>query len=272
MTDVTGVVKIGGAEGNRLEPLMAELAERTSGGEKWIVVHGASGIMDRLCSERGVEIRMITSPSGYRSRYVGDAERAIYEEAAMSYGALVKKTLEDYGARAEQIKPSDSGSVTAKRKDVLRESVNGRIRIVRGNYSGTVESVDVTKILEATNRGVVPILPPLGFDRESSLDINIDGDRLSASVSNAIRAGVLIILSNVPGLMKDVNAPESLISSGTPREWDALEHYAKGNMKRKLVACKEALEGGTPKVYLADGRSEAPIERALRGEATCLTR
>jgi acetylglutamate/LysW-gamma-L-alpha-aminoadipate kinase len=42
-------------------------------------------------------------------------------------------------------------------------------------------------------------------------------------------------------------------------------------MKRKLVACKEALEGGVPRVYLADGRLDAPIERALEGDATCLT-
>ncbi|GHV29317.1 uridylate kinase [Synergistales bacterium] len=271
MTEFIGVVKIGGAEGNRIEPLMSEIADRAAAGEKWVVVHGASGIMDRLCRERGVEIRMITSPSGYRSRFVGEAERAIFEEAAMTYGAAVKSALEKLGVRAEQMKPRASG-VKAKRKDVLRENVNGRMRVVRGNYSGTVTGVEGSAVIGALNGGIVPVLPPLGYDAESSLDINIDGDRLSASVSNAIRAGVLIILSNVPGLMKDVNSPESLISSGTLREWEALEHYAKGNMKRKLVACKEALEGGAPKVYLADGRSEAPIERALRGEATCLTR
>ncbi|NCC06371.1 MAG: uridylate kinase, partial [Clostridia bacterium] len=59
-----GVVKIGGAEGNELGSLMSELATRVAGGEKWVLVHGASGIMDRLCRERGVEIRMVTSPSG----------------------------------------------------------------------------------------------------------------------------------------------------------------------------------------------------------------
>ena len=79
-----GVVKIGGAVGNKLDTLAKELAERTAKKKKWVLVHGASGIMDKLCAERGIEVRMITSPSGYRSRYVGEKEREVFREAALS--------------------------------------------------------------------------------------------------------------------------------------------------------------------------------------------
>ena len=267
-----GVVKIGGAEGNNLEPLTLELARRASVGESWVLVHGASGIMDRLCRERGVAIRMITSPSGYRSRFVGEAERAVFEEAAMAYGARITRMLGKLNAASEQIDPAATGSVAAKRKDVLRESVNGRIRIVRGNYSGTVTKVDPRPIQDALAANVIPVLPPLGFDAEASLDINIDGDRLAAAVASVLGAGVMIVLSNVPGLMKDVENPGSLIREGRLADWERLDHYSKGNMKRKMVACKEALEGGVPKVCLVDGRVADPIENALKGEATCLVR
>jgi acetylglutamate/LysW-gamma-L-alpha-aminoadipate kinase len=267
----TGVVKIGGAEGNRLEPLTAELAERTRAGERWTLVHGASGIMDRMCRERGVEIRVIMSPSGYRSRFVGEAERAVFEEAAAEYGESICRALAAAGASPRRMTPDASG-VAAKRKDVLRENAGGRIRIMRGNFSGTVGEVDAGKIRAAMDTGDLPVLPPLGFDAESGLFINIDGDRLAAAASNALGADALIILSNVPGLMKNVDDPASLIGEGSLKNWDALEHYAHGNMKRKMVACKEALEGGTPRVYLADGRTERPIGRALEGDATCLAR
>ncbi len=100
-----GVVKIGGAEGNELGSLMSELAARVAVGEKWILVHGASGIMDRLCRERGVEIRMVTSPSGYRSRYVGEKERELFREAALAYGDRIKSSLADFGASAEFLDP-----------------------------------------------------------------------------------------------------------------------------------------------------------------------
>lgn len=265
-----GVVKIGGAEGNRLEPLLAELASRARGGEKWVLVHGASGIMDRFCRERGVQIRMITSPTGYRSRFVGEAERAVFEEAAMAYGAAIKEMLDSFGAESEQMHPARFRDVFAKRKDVLRESVNGRVRVIRGNYSGTVTSVDGGAILKKTENGGIPVMPPLGFDKESGLAINIDGDRLAAAAAGALGADALLILSNVPGLMKDVNDPGSLIRNGSAANWDTLEYYAQGNMKRKMVACREALEARVPAVYLADGRVEAPIAAALRGESTCL--
>jgi acetylglutamate/LysW-gamma-L-alpha-aminoadipate kinase len=239
-------------------------------GEKWAVVHGASGIMDRLCSERGIEIRMVTSPSGYRSRFVGEAERAVFEEAAMAYGALIRGALADSGAASEQMRPEVSG-VSAARKDVLRENIAGRIRILRGNYSGTVNKVDPSQIERRMDSGIIPVLPPLGMDKTSSMPINIDGDRLAAALASSLGA-FLVILSNVPGLMKDPADPSSVIQNGRLGDWEILEHYAKGNMKRKLTAAREALENGARRVYMADGRVENPIKSALEGNGTCLVR
>jgi len=268
-----GVVKIGGAAGNKLDTLVKELAKRTTSGERWVLVHGASGIMDKLCAERGIEVKMITSPSGYRSRYVGDKEREVFREAALSYGAGIKQALQSSGAKAEQIDPEVIRSVSAKRKDVIRESVNGRIRILRGNYSGTVSRIDGTKITAALDSGVIPIMPPLGLDDESGLSLNIDGDRLAAAVAGEIKADTLVILSNIPGLMTNIDDPNSLIrTASSVNGWDVLEHYAKGNMKRKLTACHEALELKVPNIYLADGRVDTPIANAIGGNATCLTR
>ena len=267
-----GVVKIGGAEGNKLDFLLSELAKRTSNGEKWVLVHGASGIMDKLCRDRGVEVRMVTSPSGYRSRYVGEKERVLFREAALSYGAKIQNTLADFGAQSKFLDPETTESVFADRKDIIREYSEGRTRILRGNYSGTITSVESGKIIQTLDSGFIPILPPLGLDSSSSLSLNIDGDRLAASVAGAIKADILVILSNIPGLMKDMNDPESLIKNRSDEgSWEKLEDYAAGNMKRKLLACREAFELGVPKIYLADGRVEEPLKNGERGTGTCPT-
>ncbi len=267
-----GVVKIGGAEGNELDSLMSELAERTAKGEKWVLVHGASGIMDRLCRERGVEIKMVTSPSGYRSRFVGEREMALFREAALVYGAKISKILASFGASSEFLDPETTKGVFAERKDILREYSGGRTRILRGNHSGTISRVVADKILSVTEKGQIPILPPLGLDTKSNLSLNIDGDRLAASTATALGADVLVILSNVPGLMKDINDPDSLIKTRTSEDsWEKLEEYAAGNMKRKLVACREAFDLGVPAVHLADGRVSNPIKNAEGGNGTCLT-
>ena len=267
-----GVVKIGGAEGNELGSLMSELAIRTANGEKWVLVHGASGIMDRLCRERGVEVRMVTSPSGYRSRYVGEKERILFREAALSYGAKIQKTLSDFSAPSKFLDPEKTEGVFAERKDILREYSEGRTHILRGNYSGTITSVESENIIQASNSGFIPILPPLGLDSKSGLSLNIDGDRLAAAAAGAIKADILVILSNIPGLMKNINEPESLIKNRSDEgSWEKLEDYAKGNMKRKLLACREAFELGIPRIYLADGRVKEPLGNAERGNGTCLT-
>lgn len=267
-----GVVKIGGASGNRLEPLMDEIAARAAAGERWIVVHGASGVMNDLCAERGVEIRMVTSPSGYRSRFVGERERELFREAALSYGARIAAMLAERGTSARQTDPESDRHALAKRKDFLRESVNGRMRILRGNYSGTVTKIDAAAITAALDAGAVPVVPPLAADELLGISLNIDGDRLAAQIAGAVGAEELYILSNVPGLMKDIDNPSSLIREGRLADWELIEYYAQGNMKRKLVACREALELGVPSVRLADGRAERPITNAREGNSTWLVR
>ena len=267
-----GIVKIGGAPGNNVEPLARELAARTAAGERWVLVHGASGVMDKLCGERGIMVRKITSPSGYSSRFVGEEERKLFREAAMAYGTSIVQTLAGFGAQATWIDPETECDIYAKRKDVLRACENGRTRIIRGNYSGTVTKIDAAAISAIISKGVLPVLPPLARDEALGISLNVDGDRLAAYAAGALRADALVILSNVRGLMKKIDDPASLIKNGRLSEWETIEYFAEGNMKRKLTACKEALAAGVPKVYMADGRVENPIENALRGNSTCLVR
>ena len=267
-----GVVKIGGASGNVIEPLLDEIARRAAAGEQWIVVHGASGVMNDLCAERGVEIKMVMSPSGYKSRFVGAKERELFREAALSYGARIAAGLSSRGAVSKQFDPESVNYAEAKRKDFLRDFANGRTRILRGNYSGTVTKVDARAFSEALSNGAVPVVPPLALDQELKISLNVDGDRLAAGIAAAVKAEVLVILSNVAGLLKNAADDSTLIKNASLADWEILEHYAQGSMKRKVVACREALEAFVPKVYIADGRVSDPVANAFGGNSTCLAR
>ena len=163
----------------------------------------------------------------------------------------------------------DSAPARAARKECLRSLEEGRVRLVRGNRSGSVTEVDPRPLEALLDSRTVPVLPPLGRDDEG-LWLNVDGDRLAAAAARALGAEVLVILSNVPGLLADPRDPESRIPSGDLEGWEVLEGAAKGNMKRKLLACREALEGGVPRVVLGDGRVEAPLGAALSGRGTQL--
>jgi acetylglutamate/LysW-gamma-L-alpha-aminoadipate kinase len=265
---VTGVVKIGGARGNSVSSLVRDIAGRVRSGERWVLVHGASSQMEDLCTAAGIEPVYVTSPSGYRSRFVGDREMALFLAACGTYSLGITEEFGECGLWGMPLYPGRGTTAVASRKDILRSQENGRVRLLRGNRSGSIVSFDAAPVRRAWNAGAVPLLPPLAADVEGVGALNVDGDRMAASAASALGADVLVILSNVPGLLRDGSDPDSLVCRGGLDDWDALESYAKGNMKRKLLAAKEALLGGVPRAIIADSRVEEPLSEALAGRGT----
>jgi acetylglutamate/LysW-gamma-L-alpha-aminoadipate kinase len=86
-----------------------------------------------------------------------------------------------------------------------------------------------------------------------------------------LEAEALVILSNVPGLLRDPADEDSLISR-IPRlqAQEHLDRYAKGRMKRKILGAIEALDNDVGKVIIADGRVDRPVQRALAGRGTVI--
>ena len=93
----------------------------------------------------------------------------------------------------------------------------------------------------------------------------------AAAIASALRAQTLIILSNVPGLLRDFPDETSLIAQiPLAQAQEHLERYAQGRMKRKLLGAIEALQQGVGKVIIADGRPSQPLRRALAGQGTVI--
>ena len=81
----------------------------------------------------------------------------------------------------------------------------------------------------------------------------------------------MIILSNVPGLLRDF-PDESTLIPHIPLEQaeEHLERYAQGRMKRKILGAVEALYDGVGQVVIADGRVAQPLQRALARQGTVI--
>lgn len=268
-----GVVKIGGARGNVFLSLLDEIKERMERGEQWVLAHGASSMMEDLSRAAGTEPLYVTSPGGFRSRFVSESELALFEAACCRFSVQLAGTLGKMGIHAVPLYPPASKGAAAQRKDALRSVEDGKVRILRGNYSGSIVSFDPGDIHAVWEMGGLPLLPPLAADEALSGGIlNVDGDRLAAAAAAAVEADVLAILSNVPGLLRDPGDPTSKIDEGNLDGWDDLENCARGNMKRKLLAAREALEGGAGAVVIADSRAPFPVESGLSGGGTLLCR
>lgn len=258
------VVKLGGGEGLNLDRCLDDLASLARQ-RPLVVVHGVSARMNALCEALGHPVQTLTSPSGHTSRYTDAATRDIFVQAAEQVNVTVVEGLQARGVNAIGFTGSDV-ILGGERKAAVRAVVNGRVRIVRDDYSGTVTGVDANRLYETLRAGAIPVLPPMALSDDGLL--NVDGDRASAAVAAALDAVDLLILSNVRGLLRDVEDQESVIRTVNAAQFDRALNWAEGRMKRKVLGAQEALQGGVRRVVIADGRAETPIQQALNGAGT----
>lgn len=262
------VVKIGGGEGLDLDAVCDDLA-LLSAERPLVVVHGVSAAMNRLCAERGIEVQMLTSPSGHESRYTPPALRDVYVQAAESENERIVSALTSRGVAATGFVGADV-AINAQRKKAIRAVMNGRVRMVRDDHSGSIRDVDWDSLRNVLDEGRVPVLPPMAASDDGLL--NVDGDRAGAAVAGALDAATLLILSNVRGLYRNFPDEMSFVAQVPITQMNEASQWAQGRMKRKVLATKEALEAGVPMAIIGDGRAANPIRRALAGEGTRFTK
>src|SRR6185437_8075152 len=97
------------------------------------------------------------------------------------------------------------------RKTAITVVEDGRRRVIRDDLSGKVTEVNTHLLQLLLEGGYLPVLcpPALSTDGEA---INIDGDRAAAAVASALHAEALILLTDVPGLLRERTDPSSLIA------------------------------------------------------------
>jgi acetylglutamate/LysW-gamma-L-alpha-aminoadipate kinase len=96
----------------------------------------------------------------------------------------------------------------------------------------------------------------------------VDGDRAAAMVAGAFKAEALVILTDMPGLLRAFPDESTLISEIPKAQADRFMSYAEGRMKKKVMGAVEAIGEGVARVIFADGRVAEPITRALAGAGT----
>ena len=254
------VVKVGGSSGIDRRAVASDVAAVVAGGERVVLVHGASAEADALAATLGHPPRTVVSPSGQQSRRTDRRTLEIFAMAALGVETFAYvELLRAAGARAV----GAFGLLAGPRKNV-RVVEEGRTVLLRDDYTGKVERIDVAALRALLDAGSVPVLPPLAVSAEGE-GLNVDGDRAAAAVASALGADALVILTNVPGLLRDVADPASLVRTASVEEAEAL---AQGRMKKKAMAAREATEGGVRGVIFASGRVDRPLSRALAGEGT----
>jgi len=261
---MTIVVKVGGAVGNALDGVLDDLATRRD----FVLVHGGSKEVDRLGEALGRPPDYYTSPSGVVSRRStsGHLEVVVMALAGKVQTEIVAG-LGKRGVAAVGLSGVDGHLLLARRKEGAREVVDGRTLRVTNDLAGTVERVN-TELLGALLRsGFTPVVGPPAITAQGEV-VNVDADRVAADVAVALHADALLLLTNVPGLLRDPNDPASRVARVAVDRFDEFLALAQGRMRKKLLAARVAREGGVGRVMIAPSTGADPIVSALGGGGT----
>lgn len=263
------IVKVGGGEGVDTESVVVDVAELVKQGRQVVLVHGGSHETNVISEKLGHPPRFVTSVSGHSSRYTDRETLEIFVMVtAGKINKLIVERLQQLGVNAVGLSGIDGRLLEGKRKAFLRIKEGGKRKILRGEYSGVIEKVNAGLLTMLLDAGYTPVVAPQAISYESEA-LNVDGDRAAGAIAAALNADTLVILTNVPGLLRDVEDESSLITHiPQSQAKDYLDRYAKGRMKRKILGAVEALLGGVSQVILADGRVDQPVQSALAGNGT----
>jgi acetylglutamate kinase len=221
------------------EQVMGDIVLLNCIGVKVVLVHGG-----------GPEITDLLARVGKESRFVGglrvtDAETA--DLVQMVLAGKVNKSLVNLlqmkGGKAMGISGMDGRLIEARVKD---EALG---------FVGEVTSINAEPIFDLLEKGYIPVVSTVGCDRSGNV-YNINADTAAAKIAGALGAESMITLTDVSGLMRDKNDPDSLIPAVTLAEADRLaaEGIISGGMIPKMECCAEAIRSGVGRVFIMDGR------------------
>lgn len=229
-----------------------------------VLVHGGGNTVTGIAEKLGIQQKFVTSPEGFRSRYT-DAETIQVFTMVMA-GKINKEIVRHLQSRkipAVGLSGLDGGLIRAERKQKLVvKDERGRRRIIDGGYTGKVTHVDVSLLQTLLTAGYVPVIAPIALGSENE-PLNLDGDRTAAHVAGAVRADLLLLLTDVEGVTLAGGIVPRLSAAEAKR---GIPNLGPG-MITKVYAALEALSMGVGKVVISSGHRENPFTSAIQEQA-----
>ena len=241
-TGKTVVVKYGGnamINEDLKQQVMEDIVLLWLIGIKVVLVHGGGPEINEMMSKLGKEAVFV---DGLR---VTDKETV--DIVQMVLAGKVNKTLvnllEKKGGKAVGISGMDGQLIEARVKDE------------RLGYVGDITKINIAPVTDLLEMGYIPVVSTLGCDADGNT-YNINGDTAAAHIAGALGAERLIMMTDIAGILRDKNDPNTLIPE--VKVSDAKKLYEdgviSGGMIPKVDCCIEAIREGVQNVIIMDGR------------------
>ncbi len=244
------VIKLGGSimeDHKAMVHLLLDVVFMETVGMRPVVVHGGGPAIDRAMDAAGLQSRFVQG-----RRYTDADTLAVVERVlAGEVNRKIAQQINELGGQAQSLN-FDTKNVLFGRHASVHDERGTPLEL---GCVGVVTRVDRDSIVELCNAGVVPVIPSMCV-AEDGRKLNVNADTAATAVAQALEAEKLVYLSDINGVRREKNDPDSLIHSLTARE--ALELISDGSINSgmipKVQACLETLDRGVHKVHIIDGR------------------
>jgi len=169
-------------------------------------------------------------------------------------GDIVSK-LSKFGGKAVGLSGKSGRIILAKKKlKKIKTEKGEEIEVDLGRVGETVEvNTELLEIL--INNGYIPVVSPIGLDEKGEA-YNLNADTVAGDIAGALKAEKLILITDVDGIMDDINNPETLHRKLTASELKEMieDGRIKGGMIPKAESALYALEHGVKSVHIINGK------------------
>ena len=243
------LVKFGGSameDPEVTKSVLRDIAFMASAGMRPVIVHGGGKAITAEMKKRQIESRFINGLRYTCEKTISVVDDVMHHDINPS----LVQWLADCGANPAPISGKD---VLRARKITTQNQETGET--VDLGFVGEVINVDTPQIIWAMERRQIPVITPLACDMNGQV-YNINGDMAACVIAAMLKVRKLVFLSDVPGVLKDQNDPQSLISTIQAKDIPELaaNGVISGGMLPKLQSAAQAIAAGVGKVHMIDGR------------------
>ena len=215
-----------------------------------IVLLSLIGIKIVLVHGGGPEINEMLKKTGKQSEFI-DGLRVTDKETVdivqMVLAGKINKNLvnqiHNKGGKAVGLCGVDDHMLKAEKLDDIH------------GFVGNITNVNTELITSLLEKDYIPVISTIGYD-DNNNTYNINADTAAAYIAGELKAESLINMSDIPGLLRDKDDPDSLIKKLYVSNAPELMHEGviSGGMIPKVQCCTEAIRMGVKKVFIIDGR------------------
>ncbi len=248
--DKVTVIKLGGSlldTPDALRHILIDIVFMETVGMRPVIVHGGGAAISRELEAAGIE------PKFVQGRRVTDAATLAFVEKVLAgqINQHLADEIERLGGRAMTLSFFSTNVLFGHKLKIDEND-----QPVDLGFVGEVTRVDRDVIDNLCYAGQVPVIPSMCIEEATGQKLNVNADTAAMAVARAINAEKLVFLSDVNGVRRRRDDPDSIINTLTAAEARSLiaGGAIESGMLPKVEACLATLNHGVRKIHIVDGR------------------